>query len=83
MPMSAEECRAQPPGQHPPGRPVDDRDQVQKPLSHRDVGYVSGPHLVRLVDRRVGILNQSRNCAVESAWSSCLPLGWTTGARVC
>jgi hypothetical protein len=35
----------------PSGRPVEDRDQVQKPLLHRYVGYVSGPHLVRLVDR--------------------------------
>jgi hypothetical protein len=41
----------QPPGQDPSGCPVDDRHQVQKPLSHRDVGYVSCPHLVRLVDR--------------------------------
>src|ERR1700736_5784075 len=40
----------QPPGQHPPGRPVDDRDQVQKSLPHRYVGYVSSPHLVRPVD---------------------------------
>src|SRR6201985_1696341 len=39
-----------PPGQRPPGRPVDDRDQVQKPLPHRYVGYVSSPHLVRPVD---------------------------------
>src|SRR5689334_16787287 len=41
----------QPPGQHSSGRPVDDRDQVQKPLLHRYVGYVSGPHLVWPVDR--------------------------------
>src|ERR1700737_4415072 len=41
----------QPPRQHSSGRPVDDRHQVQKPLLHRDVGYVSGPHLVWLVDR--------------------------------
>jgi hypothetical protein len=34
----------QPPGQHSSGRPVDDRDQVQKSLPHRYVGYVSGPH---------------------------------------
>ena len=40
-----------PPGQHPSGCPVDDRDQVQKPLLHGDVGDVSGPHLVWLVDR--------------------------------
>src|ERR1700751_3479677 len=33
----------QPPGQHPSGRPVDDRDQVQKPLLHGYVGYVSCP----------------------------------------
>src|ERR1700746_2135919 len=39
-----------PPGQHPPGRPVDDRDQVQKSLPHWYVGYVSSPHLVRPVD---------------------------------
>src|ERR1700680_4663436 len=25
----------------------------------------------------IGRLNQSRNCAVESTWSSCLPLGKT------
>src|SRR5689334_12002784 len=41
----------QPPGQYPPGCPVDNRDQVQKPLLHRYVRYVSCPHLVRLVDR--------------------------------
>src|SRR5438309_11253109 len=41
----------QPPGQHSSGSPVDNRDQVQKTLPHRDAGYVSGPHLVRLVDR--------------------------------
>jgi len=29
---------------HPSGCPVDDRDQVQKPLPHRDIGYVGGPH---------------------------------------
>src|SRR5437763_15110489 len=40
----------QPPGQHPPGRSVDDRDQVQKSLPHRYVGYVSSPYLVRPVD---------------------------------
>src|ERR1700746_2651597 len=40
----------QPPRQHSSARPVDDRYQVQKPLSHRNVGYVSGPHLVWLVD---------------------------------
>src|SRR5207248_5793139 len=34
-----------------PGCPVDDRDQVQKPLLHRYVRYVSCPYLVRLVDR--------------------------------
>jgi len=31
--------------------PVNDRDQIQNPLSHSDVRYVSCPHLVRLVDR--------------------------------
>jgi hypothetical protein len=41
----------QSPGQHSSGRPIDDRDQVQKSLPHRYVGYVSGPHLVRPVDR--------------------------------
>src|SRR6202040_2398300 len=41
----------QPPGQHPPGCPVDDRDQVQKPPPHRYVRNVSGPHLVWLIDR--------------------------------
>ena len=41
----------QPPGRHPPGRPVDNRDQVRKTLTHWYVGDVSGPHLVRLVDR--------------------------------
>src|SRR5438132_7424879 len=41
----------QPPGQYPPGCPVDNRDQVQKPLLHRYVRYVSCPYLVRLVDR--------------------------------
>src|SRR5437763_12313372 len=41
----------QSPGQHPAGRPVDDCDQVQKPLLHRYVRYVSCPHLVRLIDR--------------------------------
>src|SRR5712671_5041520 len=41
----------QPPGQDSSGRPVDDRDQVQKPLLHGYVRYVSCPHLVRLVDR--------------------------------
>jgi hypothetical protein len=40
----------QPPRQHPSGRPVDDRDQVQKPVLHGYVRYVSGPYLVRLVD---------------------------------
>src|SRR5580692_3764496 len=34
----------QPPGQHSSGRPVDDRDQVQKPLLHGYVRYVSCPH---------------------------------------
>src|SRR5256714_68305 len=34
----------QPPGQYPPGCPVDNRDQVQKPLLHRYIRYVSGPH---------------------------------------
>jgi hypothetical protein len=32
-------------------RPIDDRDQVQKSLPHRYVGYVSGPHVVGPVDR--------------------------------
>ena len=52
--LDAEPCRErvrQPPGQHSSGRPVDDRNQVQKPLPHRHVGYVSSPHLVRPVDR--------------------------------
>src|SRR6266704_1991699 len=40
----------QPPGQHPSRRPVDDRDQVEKPLVHRDVRYIARPHLVRLVN---------------------------------
>ena len=33
------------------GCPVDNRDEVQKPLLHRYVRYVSYPYLVRLVDR--------------------------------
>ena len=41
----------QPPGQHSSSCPVDDRDQVQKPLLHGDVRDVRCPHLVRLVDR--------------------------------
>src|SRR5690242_51606 len=41
----------QAPGQPPPGCPVDDCDQVQKPLLHRYVRYVSCPHLVRLIER--------------------------------
>src|SRR6201987_2994599 len=52
--LDAKPCRErirQPPGQHSSGRPVDDRNQVQKPLPHRYVGYVSSPHLVRPVDR--------------------------------
>src|SRR5271163_2142862 len=52
--LDTEPCRQrvrQPPGQHPSGCPVDDRDQVQKPLLHRYVRYVSCPYLVRLVDR--------------------------------
>jgi hypothetical protein len=36
---------------------------------------VGAPLVVPLV--REGRLNQSRNCAVESTWSSCLPLGNT------
>src|SRR5271165_4024722 len=43
----------QTPRQNPPGRPVDDRDQIQKPSAHRDVRNVARPHLVRLVDRLV------------------------------
>src|SRR6201993_2087976 len=52
--LDTEPCRErvrQPPGQPSSGRPVDDRNQVQKPLPHRYVGYVSSPHLVRPVDR--------------------------------
>src|SRR5207248_504577 len=52
--LDTEPCRQrvrQPPGQHPSGCPVDDRDQVQKPLLHRYVRYVSCPYLVWLVDR--------------------------------
>src|SRR2546423_13710444 len=52
--LNTKPCRQrvrQAPGQHPPGCPVDDRDQVQKPLLHRYVRYVSCPHLVRLIDR--------------------------------
>src|SRR3954463_6897913 len=52
--LDTDPCRQrvrQPPRQHPAGCPVDDRNQVQKPLLHRYVRYVSGPHLVWLVDR--------------------------------
>src|SRR5271156_1950279 len=45
--LDTEPCRQrvrQPPGQHPSGCPVDDRDQVQKPLLHRYVRYVSCPY---------------------------------------
>jgi hypothetical protein len=47
-----------PPGQHSAGCPVDDRDPIQKPVSHDDVRDISCPNrfrggqvLVRLVDR--------------------------------
>src|SRR5436305_13396943 len=52
--LDTKPCRQrvrQAPRQHPPGCPVDDCDQVQKPVLHRYIRYVSGPHLVRLVDR--------------------------------
>ncbi len=41
----------EPPGQYEPAVPIDDGDQVQKTLSHWDVGYVCRPDLVRVVDR--------------------------------
>jgi len=40
----------QPPGQYPPGRPVENGDPVPEALLHRDVGDVGSPHLVRPVD---------------------------------
>ena len=43
----------QPPCQHRPARPVDDRDQVQKPALHRQVGDVGRPDLVGPVDHQV------------------------------
>ena len=43
----------QPPSQHRPRRPVDDRHQIEKALPNRDVGDVCRPHLVRPVDGHV------------------------------
>ena len=36
----------QPPGQHPPAKPVNDGDEIDEPARHRDVGDVGRPHLV-------------------------------------
>ena len=43
----------QSPRQHGPARPVDDRDQVEKPARHRQVGDVGSPDLVGPVDHHV------------------------------
>ena len=40
----------QPPCQNPPAEPVHHRNQIHKPLRHRDVRDVRAPHLVRPVD---------------------------------
>ena len=41
----------QPPGQHPPARPVHHRHQVKEPTLHRNVGDVRAPRLIRALDR--------------------------------
>src|ERR1700687_1734454 len=35
----------QPPCQHRPAGPVDDRHQIEKALRHRNVGDIRGPHM--------------------------------------
>ena len=39
-----------PPGQNPTAEPVHHRRQVDKPASHRNVGNIHCPHLVRSLD---------------------------------
>src|SRR5438045_172216 len=43
----------QPPRQHRPTRPVDDRHQVEKPSPDRDVGDIGCPDMVRPCDHQV------------------------------
>ena len=43
----------QTPRQNPPCRPIDERNQIQKPPTHRNVRDVCRPHQVRLIDRHV------------------------------
>ena len=43
----------QTPRQDQPCRPIDERNKIQKPPTHRNVRDVCRPHLVRLIDRLV------------------------------
>ena len=40
-----------PPGKNPPAEPVHHRREVDKAASHRNIGDIHRPHLVRPLDR--------------------------------